>query len=207
MARASREQAEKHRQQIVEAASRLFRERGLDGVSVPELMGAAGMTHGGFYGHFESKDALAALAAEAGFGEFSSRFSAAVARHPADAQGARRDVLENYLSPGHRDHPGQGCATAALSVDVARSAPDSPIRETYATAINRFVDEVAAISPHSPGDEAAARDDALATVATMVGALIIARASKGDPISDAVLDAALRRLLAESGSGDSSFNA
>ncbi|MCX5496945.1 TetR family transcriptional regulator [Kaistia dalseonensis] len=194
MARASREQAEKHREQIVEAASRLFRERGLDGVSVPDLMGAAGLTHGGFYGHFSSKDALAALACAAGFDQFTDRIDQSMARHSDDAEGARQEVLSNYLSAAHRDNPALGCMTAALSIDVARSGDDSAVRKAYTAGVRKTIDELARLSPVRDDDADAAQSDALATMALMVGTILMARATKGDPLSDAIIEAARQRL-------------
>src|ERR1700754_1645301 len=115
MGRVSRRQAQANRAAVVAASSRLFRERGIDGVSVPELTGAAGLTHGGFYRQFASKDALAALACTAGF-------EGLLAGLPeAPRPGDLRAFLDSYLSPGHRAGPADGCPTTAFASDVTRS--------------------------------------------------------------------------------------
>ena len=169
MARSSKQDTEKHRQQIIDGASELFRERGLDGVNVGELMGAAGLTHGGFYRHFASKDELAGLAA--------ARAIAAQAETLDD----EREFIEAYLSPEHRADAAHGCVVSALGPELARA--DEPVREAFVDAYRAFVDRF---------DD---REQALATLATLVGALVISRATAGDPISDEVLAAARARLL------------
>src|SRR3954463_14033256 len=118
MARVSRAEADNHREQITEASARLFKERGLKGVSVADLMGAAGLTHGGFYGHFESKDALAGLAGRHAVSEGTERWRkrAASKENPAEARAA---IIEGYLRPQSIRDVGGGCPTAALCVDVA----------------------------------------------------------------------------------------
>ena len=169
MARSSKQDAAKHRQQVIQGASELFRERGIDGVNVGELMGAAGLTHGGFYRHFASKDELAGLAA-----------AHAIAAQ-AETLGDEREFIERYLSPEHRDDVAHGCVVSALGAELARA--DEPVRdaflEEYRAFVNRFDD----------------REQALAKLATMVGALVISRATKGDPLSDEVLAAARGALL------------
>ena len=172
MPRSSRQDTERHRRQVIEGASELFRERGLDGVNVGELMGAAGLTHGGFYRHFGSKQELAALAA-----------ADALAKQTALLQDVSEpEFIEYYLSAEHRDDLAHGCTMGALGAEIARS--DGPVREAFVDAYRDFVDEFAR------GD----REQALVKLATMVGALIIARATAGDPLSDEVLAAARRAL-------------
>src|ERR1700742_1006381 len=109
--RVSREKAAENRQKIVETAARLFREHGFDGVGVDTIMEGAGLTHGGFYGHFKSKDDLAAEAvthALAGSGDYQSQFA------------TLGDFVGDYLSDRHREALGTGCAMAALSGDIVR---------------------------------------------------------------------------------------
>ena len=169
MARSSKQDAAKHRQQVIQGASELFRERGIDGVNVGELMGAAGLTHGGFYRHFASKDELAGLAAARAISDQAARLT------------DEREFIEGYVSPAHRDDVAHGCVVSALGPELARA--DEPVREAFVEAYRDFVD--------SFGD----REQALATLATLVGALVISRATKGDPISDEVLAAARGALL------------
>ena len=169
MPRSSKQDTAKHRQQVIEGASELFRERGIDGVNVGELMGAAGLTHGGFYRHFASKDELAGLAA-----------ARAISKQ-AEALGDERSFIEGYLSPEHRDDMGHGCVVSALGPELARADP--AVREAFVEAYRAFVDRFED------------REQALAKLATLVGAIVIARATAGDPLSDEVLEAARRALL------------
>jgi TetR/AcrR family transcriptional regulator, transcriptional repressor for nem operon len=169
MPRSSKQDTAKHRQQVIEGASELFRERGIDGVNVGELMGAAGLTHGGFYRHFASKDELAGLAA------------AHAITTQTETLGDERAFIEAYLSPEHRDDVAHGCVVSALGPELARA--DEPVREAFVEAYRDFVDRF--------GDH----EQALAKLSTMVGALVISRVTKGDPLSDEVLAAARGALL------------
>ena len=187
MPRVSREQTAANRQAIETVSARLFREQGFNGVSVADLMAAAGLTHGGFYGHFESKDVLAGVACEQAFRQSSER-SAKWRGHAPDAQAARRCFIDRYLSTAHRDNPGTGCPAAALAADVSRESPDKPVHQAYLAGIKAMV---GTLPPRSDGGDAKQRrDDTLLQLATMVGALILARATKGDPISSQILAAA-----------------
>src|SRR3954447_22844545 len=111
MARSSRKDTEKHRQQVIDGAATLVRERGVDGVNVGQLMGEAGLTHGGFYRHFASKDELVALALE----------KALVDQREWVAGRSERELIEWYLSPEHRDDPAHGCTMGALGSEIARA--------------------------------------------------------------------------------------
>ncbi|SAI65880.1 TetR family transcriptional regulator [Bordetella ansorpii] len=189
MPRVSREQAGKNRLAIEAASSRLFRERGIDGVTVADVMAAAGLTHGGFYGHFESKDALAALACEQAFTEAVARWQAVAA-----GRASRQALVDAYLSSPHRDHPGKGCPAAALAVDVARHDGEPPVQDAYTEGLKRLL---AAMASQQDGQDAPARmRAAMAQLATMVGALMLARATRGDTISNQIL-AAARDALAQ----------
>lgn len=114
MPRVSQEQARLNRARVVEVAAALFRERGLHGVGVADIMGAAGLTHGGFYGQFANKDALVAEAFESALGE--------------ERRGTLDALIANYLSSGHVQSPGKGCPLAALANDVAREPLGSLVR-------------------------------------------------------------------------------
>jgi TetR/AcrR family transcriptional repressor of nem operon len=191
MPRVSRQQTEANRLAIEAASSRLFRERGIRNVSVADLMGAAGLTHGGFYGHFDSKDALAAVACAGAFEHSAARWKERVARQP-DRASAFNAIVAKYLSKAGRDAPGTGCPATALAADVAREAADAPIRSTYLAGLNALLAVLASL--HDSGDAATDRDQALAEMATLVGALVLARATQGSALSDQVLEAARRRL-------------
>ena len=192
MPRVSRAEAESHRQQITEASARLFKERGINGVSVSDLMGAAGLTHGGFYGHFESKDALAGEAVAHAFGQSARRWRKRVASQPDDAAG-RALIVDTFLStPGVRE-VGLGCPSVALAADVAREPAAAPIRAAYLDGLEALVAILAGVEDGA--DSAARRRAALADYATMAGALMLARATEGAPLSAEVLAAARERLL------------
>ena len=192
MPRVSRAQAEQHREAITEVSSRLFRERGLNGVSVADLMGAAGLTHGGFYGHFASKDALAGIAARHAFEEAIGRWHKRV-QGRATAAEARAALVEGYLRPQSVKDVAGGCPTAGLCVDVAREPGDAAIRGAYVEGLEEMVAILAAVE--SAGDDAADRRAALADYATMLGAMLMARATAGHAIADEILEAARERLV------------
>lgn len=190
MPRVSREQADRNRLAIEAASSRLFRERGIDGVTVADLMAAAGLTHGGFYGHFESKDALAAVACEKAFAETVERWKGVAA-----GRATPRAMIDTYLSGPHRDHPGKGCPAAALAADVARHDGERSLQDAYVAGLKELLSALAGMQEGA--DTSARAHAAMAQLATMVGALTLARATRGDPISNQIL-AAARDFLASS---------
>jgi TetR/AcrR family transcriptional regulator, transcriptional repressor for nem operon len=179
------ETAEKHERILTEAA-RLFRERGLSGAGVAEIMKAAGLTHGAFYAHFASKDALAAKAVERAFAQSDAR----ILESANDTANPRRAFLDNYLSAPHRDHPGKGCAIAALGSEVAR---DPAVRGPFTTEVKRMIARMAQGSgrKHKKGS----RQDAIHLLSAAVGALILARAVDDSELSDEIL-ASVRDSLA-----------
>ena len=192
MPRVSRAEAQGHREQITEASARLFRERGIKGVSVADLMGAAGLTHGGFYGHFESKDALAAIAVAHAFEQSADRWRRRVAGKPDDA--ARRAALvDKFLTAQSIKDVGLGCPTVALATDVAREPAGAGIRSAYLDGLEALVQILSEVEDGP--DAAARRSAALADYATMAGALLLARATEGAALSAELLAAARERLL------------
>ncbi|WP_354683765.1 TetR/AcrR family transcriptional regulator [Cupriavidus necator] len=193
MARASREQTDKNREAIEQASSRLFRERGLNGVSVAELMAGAGLTHGGFYGHFSSKDALAAQACKRAFEESTARWERRMDKAGDDPNAMLANLVEPYLTPAHCANPGVGCAAAALAVDVAREPADKPVRQAYLEGFKAMTEDMA--KTVDSDDPQVRHDEALVRMALLVGALTLARATASDPISDEMLSAVRTRLL------------
>lgn len=175
--RVSREKAAENRERILDEAARLFRERGLAGVGVDALADAAGLTHGGLYSQFGSKERLAAAALEHALAGSAARMGRA--RSVAD-------YAARYLSPAHRDAPGGGCALAALGCEVPRQG--GAIRAAFTAGVRRMVDRLSALLP---GDADGAREkDALAAAATLVGALVLARAVDDPVLSDRIMAAA-----------------
>lgn len=180
----SRADAERNRERIIEVAAKLFRERGFDGIGVAELMKSAGLTHGGFYGHFASKEDLMAQASaralDASLGGLNR-----LAERSGSGSDALAAVASAYLSPAHRDQPGAGCALAALGAEGARH--EAPVRAAFTRGVETAVDLLMRLLPDGP--ERARREQALAVYASMVGALVLSRAVDDTALSDEVLQA------------------
>ncbi|MGW4244448.1 TetR/AcrR family transcriptional regulator [Nocardia sp. NPDC004722] len=192
MPRSSRAQAESHRQEVLDAAAALVRRRGVNGVTVPEVMSAAGLTHGGFYRHFQSKEDLLTQACAAAYEEKNLERAQIRADAP-DAATARRTFLERYLSTKHRDVPSHGCGIAALAGDVARTETGSALRQTFAKGLHEMLGQLEDLGERSG---AGVEDETLVEAALMAGALMLARASAGDELSERILEAARDHLLA-----------
>jgi TetR/AcrR family transcriptional regulator, transcriptional repressor for nem operon len=191
MPRASKEQADLNRTAITEASARLFREHGVDNVSIAELMAAAGLTHGGFYGHFESKEVLAGEACRWAFGRSVERWKKRIG-DKVDSSAARAALIDNYLSSQSRSGPDGSCPATSLAGDVARKSTDSPIRASYVAGLEELLKVLASVQ--ETGAPRSDREAALADFATMVGGLMLAKATQGAPISDEILGAARRGL-------------
>jgi TetR/AcrR family transcriptional regulator, transcriptional repressor for nem operon len=168
--RRSREDAARTRRSAVAAASRLFRERGIESVSVGDVMAKLKMTAGGFYRHFESKEALAAEACAAAFA------SSGLASDPARSAEA---AVRRYLSKAHRDAPSDGCPLPALASDMARQP--AAVRRAYTEGVSDAARRIREVAP------AADPKLHLALLASMVGALAISRAVNDEKLSEAVL--------------------
>jgi len=187
--RVSREQAAQNRQHILTAAARLFREHGIHATGVDSITKDAGLTHGGLYSQFGSKEAIAAEAIR-----FAATRSKRLWRQAAERkQGikALRTIVEGYLSREHRDSLGQGCVVAALGTDIARQ-PHS-VREVFTKELEDVFEVLAQLMP---GDNAARRyEDAIAAFAAMVGALILARAVNDESLSERILQIMAKRVI------------
>jgi TetR/AcrR family transcriptional repressor of nem operon len=185
--RVSRAEAAENRERIIEVAAKLFRERGFDGVGVAELMKSAGLTHGGFYGNFASKEDLMAQACTRALEGSLDTLQKAVDRGGEDILSV---IASAYLSPAHRDQPGEGCALAALGAEAARH--DSPVRGAFTQGLRCLVDM---LTQHLPGkSKRAKRERALAIYASMVGALVLARAVDDAELSEEVLQSVLASI-------------
>lgn len=178
--RVTREQAAANRERVLEAAGTLFRTHGFDGVGVADIMRRAGLTHGAFYGQFPSKDDLAA--------ESCSRVLADgwLERLTGTADPTLDRVVDAYLSAQHRDHPGRGCLVAAVGSDMARQ-PKS-VRRAFTDGLRTRIDALTTLV--TGRSRAARREKALATLAGLVGALVLARAVNDPALSDEILGAA-----------------
>lgn len=186
--RVSKEQAAENRRRVVEVASALFRERGFNGIGVADLMKEAGLTHGGFYGQFASKDDLAAEACARAMEAMAERWSGPAETPPGDE--ALKALLDGYLSPRHRDHSAAGCPIAALGVDVSRQG--GAVRGAFTQGLRPFIDRLQRLVPGRSAE--AKRKAALATLSGMVGALVLSRAVDDPALSDEILEAARESL-------------
>ena len=184
----SREQAAQNRERIVQVAAKLFRERGFDGIGVADLMKAAGLTHGGFYGHFGSKEDLAAEASDRALKDIQQYWAGVADKNPDEAFST---IVNRYLSEGHRDTPGKGCLVAALGSDLGRQA--RPVRRVVTDGIQAFIGQLMQLVPGK--SKPARRRQALTDFAAMVGAVTIARAVDDPALSKDVLDAVASSLL------------
>ncbi|MGY8631861.1 TetR/AcrR family transcriptional regulator [Bradyrhizobium sp. 14AA] len=175
----------KSRERILDAAAIQIRELGLDGLSIAELMKSAKLTHGGFYGHFESRDQMISDALAKALSEGGPE-SARV----GSANGPRtlKAMLNTYLSKAHRDDRSVGCAVAALAGDVARS--DRRTRDVMTSYLSQYFDKVADLVEGDNPDESA-----ISIVCTMVGAVALSRVARDRPMSDKILRAARQSIL------------
>src|SRR5262245_18661816 len=184
----TREQAKENRDRVLEVAGRLFREKGLDGIGVDDLMKGAGLTHGGFYANFTSKEDLMAQACEHALAELVADWSKVVGGANGDPLTA---VVSGYLSARHRDDPGNGCVLAALGADLARKSPT--VRHGVTEGIRCFI---ALLIRSVPGRSRVARGKrALALYASLVGAMVLARAVDDPALSTEILGSAILVML------------
>ncbi|KAB8045107.1 TetR/AcrR family transcriptional regulator [Janthinobacterium aquaticum] len=178
----SREQAALNRQRVVEVASKLFREKGYDGIGVADLMKSAGLTHGGFYGQFASKESLMTEASTLALQNSIANWR---------TKGTLPEIVDSYLSARHRDQPDSGCPAAAMGGDIARTLPGA--QQAFAAATRQQFALLAGLMPD--GDSTLQHQQAITTFAAMVGAMVLARAVGDDPLSDDILGAVRAELL------------
>jgi TetR/AcrR family transcriptional repressor of nem operon len=187
MGHSKAEKAESH-ERIVKVAAGVFRELGVDGISVADLMDSAGLTNGGFYRHFGSRDELVAEAVERALKD-GSAVADAIAANPRSTIGT---VVDAYLSAVHRDNVASGCAVTALANDVGRST--DRVRAAYSLQVGRYVALIMRLIAHMPQKKR--RPAALAALATLVGALSMARAVNDEALSREILKSAADDLKA-----------
>jgi TetR/AcrR family transcriptional regulator, transcriptional repressor for nem operon len=182
--RYSAEHKQKTRERIVDRAARSFCKDGIDQVSIAGLMSDAGLTHGGFYAHFKSKEDVLLAALEHALEQtYATRLSEAARTSggPMEQVGA---MLEAYLSLTHRDHADRGCAIAAVGIEAARTDPRC--RQVF----NDAIEKRAALLQEAIGAGPEHRSEALALISMMVGAMVLSRATGDSPLSTEILDAA-----------------
>lgn len=180
--RVSRAQAEENRERVINVASRLFREHGFDGIGLKDLMKGAGLTQGGFYKQFESKDDLAALASRRALESATRRWSAAA----ADTSDPLESIMRFYLSKDHRSEKAEGCPLVALGSDAARQNVD--VRRPFEDGIRAHFEVLDELIGES-GDKVPSKK-AMAILSMMVGAVTLSRIIEDEQLSSGVLDAA-----------------
>lgn len=179
--RVSKQAAAENRQRIVDAAARLFREHGIDGAGVDAVTDAAGLTHGAVYSQFGSKEAIVAEALSLALDQSRELWEQIASRN--DKRRARAKVIDEYLSPRHRNSMGEGCAIAALGSDLPRQ-PKS-VREAFTKKVE---ESLATLGKLVPGKTASRRhDEVIRLFSAMLGALILARAVDDESLSRRIL--------------------
>lgn len=187
--RVSRAQAAKNREGVINAASRLFRARGFDGVCIRDVMESAGLTQGAFYKQFASKEDLVAQASRRAFEDAASRFMEAVAASPEDPLTA---ATAYYLHMKHRDERSGGCPIVGLGSDAARQSDE--VRASFETGIKELLNVFEHLIIEAGGKQPDRR--AMAILSTMVGAVTLARAVNDRDLARAFLDAAAEQVRA-----------
>ena len=181
--RVSRSQAAENRETVINVASRLFRDRGFDGIGLKDLMKGAGLTQGAFYKQFASKEDLAAQASRRAMESATHRWSDATAANPEDPLGA---VIGFYLSMGHRGEKMDGCPVVALGSDAARQGAE--VKASFEAGIKEYLEMLGSWVGGADGDAGGGK--AMAILSTMVGAVLVSRVVNDPNLAQSFLDAA-----------------
>lgn len=168
---------------IVKKASVRLREKGAHGIGVADLMKEAGLTHGGFYAHFDSREALVIEAFAYAMDRSTERWRRLAEQTPPEKRLAT--IVNSYLTPAHRDDPGHGCAVPTLGAEIARESAKT--RRAFAARLKQMVEMLTEQIPDVPRN--AARKQAMASLATMMGTLVLARIAGNGELSDEILGA------------------
>ena len=187
--RYSREHKQETHARIVRKAAVRLREKGAHGVGVADLMKEAGLTHGGFYAHFDSRDALVIEAFGYAMDRSIEHWRKLAEETPPDRRLAA--IVESYLTPAHRDDPGHGCAITSLGAEVARESPKT--RRAFAAKVEQLIDLMADQITDVP--RKAARKQAAGILAGMMGSLVLARIAGSGEFSDEILQAGREAAL------------
>jgi TetR/AcrR family transcriptional regulator, transcriptional repressor for nem operon len=187
--RYSREHKQETHAKIVKKAAVLLREKGAHGIGVADLMKEAGLTHGGFYAHFDSREALVIEAFAYAMDRSTERWRKIAEQTPPDKR--LQTIVQTYLTPVHRDDLGHGCAVPALGAEIARESPKT--RRAFSAKLEQMIDvmadQIAGVA------RKAARKQAVATLATMMGTLVLARVAGNGEFSDEILGAGREAVL------------
>ena len=191
--RYSREHKQETHVRIVRKASVRLREKGAHGVGVADLMKEAGLTHGGFYAHFDSREALVIEAFAYAMDRSMERWRKTCEQISPDKRLAM--IVDTYLTPLHRDDPGHGCAVPTLGAEIARESPKT--RKAFSAKLEQMIDMMAEQMPDASGK--VARKRAAATLATMMGTLVLSRIAGSSEFSDEILSAGREAALGRAG--------
>jgi TetR/AcrR family transcriptional regulator, transcriptional repressor for nem operon len=184
----SKETVEQNRERVIATAARLFRERGIDGIGLVDLMRAAGLTPGGFYRQFKSKDDLIVQAVKRAYKDMSEDIAGRIA--------ASDDPLETlvryYVSDYHRDNPGQGCGLAAMATDAARH-DDPALRECFGSIVSNYIALLTKVLPG--GSAKTKRSTAITALAEMIGSVVLSRVVSDPALSGEIIDTVSNDLV------------
>jgi TetR/AcrR family transcriptional repressor of nem operon len=187
--RYSKEHKQETHARIVKKASVRLREKGAHGIGVADLMKEAGLTHGGFYAHFDSREALVIEAFAYAMDRSTERWRKVAEETPPEKRLAT--IVETYLTPVHRDDPGHGCAVPTLGAEIARESPKT--RKAFAAKLEQMIDMMADQILDVP--RKTARKQAVAALATMIGTLVLSRIAGSGEMSDEILSAGREAVL------------
>jgi TetR/AcrR family transcriptional regulator, transcriptional repressor for nem operon len=187
--RYTKEHKQETHDRIVRKASIRLREKGAHGIGVADLMKEAGLTHGGFYAHFDSREALVIEAFNHAMGRATERWRKQAEQTPPEKRLAT--LVESYLTATHRDDPGHGCAVPTLGPEIARESAKT--RKAFAAKLDEMIEMIADLVPELP--RKVARAQAIATLSTMAGALVLSRVAGSGEFSDEILDAGREAAL------------
>jgi TetR/AcrR family transcriptional regulator, transcriptional repressor for nem operon len=187
--RYSKEHKQETHERIVKRAAVRLREKGAHGIGVADLMKEAGLTHGGFYAHFDSREALVIEAMSHIMDRATERWRKLGEQTSPEKRLAT--IVDAYLSELHRDDPGHGCAIPTLGAEIARESPKT--RKAFSAKLEQMIDMLASLIPEVPPK--AARKQAMATIATMMGALVMARIAGNGDFSYEILAAGREAVL------------
>ena len=187
--RYSKEHKQETHARIVKKASVRLREKGAHGIGVADLMKEAGLTHGGFYAHFDSREALVIEAFAYAMDRSNERWRKVAEQTPPEERLAT--IVETYLTPMHRDDPGHGCAVPTLGAEIARESPKT--RKAFAAKLEQMIDMMADQIIDVP--RKAARKQAMAALATMMGTLVLSRIAGTGEFSDEILASGREAVL------------
>ena len=187
--RYSKEHKHETHARIVRKASVRLREKGAHGIGVADLMKEAGLTHGGFYAHFDSREALVIEAFNYAMDRSTDRWRKMAEQTPPEKRFAA--IVESYLTTIHRDDPGHGCTVPTLGPEIAREGPKA--RRAFAAKLDEMIEMMADHVPELP--RKAARAQAIAALSTMAGALVLSRIAGSGEFSEEILGAGREAVL------------